>query len=275
MKPAIDSYNQALSICEDSIPNNSNANNAIILQQQEGIILLLRASAFLQQAQLHKEVLQTAIAGDKWKLPSSQVLQELLSGALSSESPSSLSSSSNIVEDSTVTTATASKDGGATVNGDGDGDTDDERSPSSSVNGNGNNDEYNDNDPQTAIRLSMLRKLQRNGVVRKVQLRKIQYRHGLYQTSLLQAARDSLRATEVLPNYSTAWLRAGELLSDLWKIKESKQYYEKALSIDESLEESVGSILQGLEARQELVDQARANKDWPEDSVQLALDIAG
>ena len=98
---------------------------------------------------------------------------------------------------------------------------------------------------------------------------------GLYQTSLLQAASDSLRATELLPEYSTSWLRAGQLLNDLWKINESRQYYEKAVSLDETLEVSVGPILKGLEARKKLLDQARSNKDWPEDSIRLALDIAG
>ena len=64
-------------------------------------------------------------------------------------------------------------------------------------------------------------------------------------------------------------------MSDLWKIKESKQYYEKALSIDESLKGKISEVFKGLEARQELVDRARDNKEWPEDSLQLALDIVG
>eukprot|EP00536_Pseudo-nitzschia_multiseries_P013637 jgi/Psemu1/310123/fgenesh1_kg.595_\ len=132
-----------------------------------------------------------------------------------------------------------------------------------------------DVDPQMASRLSMLCKLQSNGMFRDAQLRKLQYRHGLYQISLLQAARDSLKATEVLPNYSTAWLRAAEILSDLWKIRESKQYYEKAISIDSALEESLASVLNELEERQELLNRARASKDLSEDSLQLALDIAG
>ncbi len=270
--------------------------NSIVLKQQEGLILLLRAKAFLQQAQSHKEALQNAIAEDGTNLPSSEILQSLLSEALS---PSSLSFSpeSAFSEDPEDGENSDSKNGdtasdgndkiGETVNvsvrednvamESNREDDDEETSPSPSSSAPDLVDEkyeIRENDAQTAVRLSVLRKLQTNGSLRKAQLRKIQYRHGLYQTSLLQATRDSLRATEVLPSYPTAWLRAGELLSDLWKIKESKQYYEKALSIDESLEESMSPFLIELEARQELVDRTRDNKEWPEDSLQLALDVA-
>lgn len=300
IKSAIDAYSQALAVCEEFSASSSDSKsdgeknyNSIVLKQQEGLILLLRAKAFLQQAQSHKEALQNAIAEDGTNLPSSEILQSLLSEALS---PSSLSFSpeSTISEDdenSEIKYGDTTSDGNDTtgetvkvsvqednVAMEGNGEDDDDEtssSPSSSppdlVD---EKPEIRDNDPQTAVRLSVLRKLQTNGSLRKAQLRKIQYRHGLYQTSLLQATRDSLRATEVLPSYPTAWLRAGELLSDLWKIKESKQYYEKALSIDESLEESLSPFLKELEARQELVDRTRDNKEWPEDSLQLALDVA-
>ena len=270
--------------------------NSIVLKQQEGIVLLLRASAFLQQAQSHKEALQTAIVGDETNLPSSEILRSLLSEAMSPLSPSFSSDDSSLSKtptdgdnndsDGMISEAYGNDAGkdlvnlateGANVTVESGSENDSEvLTPSLSVqSADLGEDEARDNDPQTAVRLSVLRKLQDNGRLRKAQLRKIQYRHGLYQTSLLQAASDSLRATEALPSYPTAWLRAGELLSDLWKIKESMQYYEKALSIDESLEESLTSVLEGLEARQELVDSARARKEWPEDSLQLALDIAG
>jgi len=303
IKLAIAAYNQVLTICEDSAASTLDPNvgeqqiyNSIVLKQQEGIVLLLRASAFLQQAQLHKEALQTAIAGDETNLPSSEILKSLLSEAMSPPSPSFSPNDSSLSKapangdnndtDGVTSEADrndagedlvdlASEGGNVTVEHGSENDGE-EPSPSLSVQsadvGEG---EARDNDPQTAVRLSVLRKLQTNGRLRKAQLRKIQYRHGLYQTSLLQAASDSLRATEALPSYPTAWLRAGELLSDLWKIKESMQYYEKALSIDESLEASLSSVLEGLEARQQLVDSARARKEWPEDSLQLALDIAG
>ena len=61
----------------------------------------------------------------------------------------------------------------------------------------------------------------------------------------------------------------------LWKLKESQQYYEKALSLDENLQDTLVPILQGLKRRQDLLDQARATREWPEDSLRLALDVAG
>lgn len=237
---AINSYNMALLTCRGMTTADSNENS--YRNQQEGVILLLRASAYLQQAQFHKEVLQKAAS--EWKLSSSNDIQAVL-------------------------LAVSARDG----RGGGGG--------SSSSGGGG--------DPQpkskgrtsstaataAAVGLSVLNRLKRNGSVRRAQLRRVQYRHGLYQISLLQAAQDSLRATEIVPGYSTSWLQAGELLSDLWKIKESRQYYEKAVSIDTTLADSLGPMLQQLEQRQRLLDTARASKEWPEDLVRLALDVAG
>lgn len=274
------------------MPSNSSGSksyNSIVLKQQEGIILLLRAKAFLQQAQSHKEALQSAILEDGTDRPSSELLLSLLSEALSPSSAPPLPESSSESELVDAVSNDEAADGNdrveAIVNGKEEKVTtdassaDEEESTSSQISSpldsSDRRVQTRDNNPQLAIRLSVLRKLQTNGSLRKAQLRKIQYRHGLYQTSLLQATRDSLRATEVLPSYSTAWLSTGELLSDLWKIKESKQYYEKALSIDDTLRGEISGVLKELEARQELVDRARDNKEWPEDSLQLALDIAG
>jgi tetratricopeptide (TPR) repeat protein len=196
---AIDAYNKAL---QCSRPNHP---------KQEGILLLLRASAFFQQAQSHKQILQQDL--QEWSLPDSGTLQGLL--------------------------LEASK--GASV--------------------------------AAPVANSILQKLKLDGKRQQAKLRKIQYRHGLYQMSLLRAMQDSLRATALLPNYSTSWLRAGELLSQLWKLKESRQYYEKAMSLDESL--TLEPILQDLQRRQDLLDRARATDEWPEDSLRLALDVAG
>lgn len=217
-----------------------------MLKQQEGIVLLLRASAFLQKAQSHKEVLQTELAlGDEETLSGSEVLQTLLSDNLSpplASFPLSTKTERGAVakkkEDHTSENTANKLEGSALPP---------PVEDASTI------------DPELFI-------------MRKAQLRKLQFRHGLYQISLLQAARDALRATEILPDYPVAWLRAGELLSDLWKIKESQQYYEKATSIDESLKESLSTILLQLEERRALVNQARSS--WPEDALQLALDIA-
>lgn len=237
---AIDSYTMALSICREIAANNSK--DSTNSKKQEGVILLLRASAYLQQAQSHKEILQKVTT--EWKLPSTNDIAALLldvstlddrGGGISNSSSSSGARDSQTVllQSGATTTAAAS------------------------------------------IGLSVLTKLQRNGSIRKAQLRKIQYRHGLYQNSLLQATQDSLRATEILPDYSTSWLKAAKVLGKLWKIQESRQYYEKAVSMDESLADSLAPTLQRLEQRQRLLDTARATKEWPEDSVRLALDVAG
>jgi tetratricopeptide (TPR) repeat protein len=197
---AIDAYNSALEKCG-------------VGKKQEGVILLLRSSAYLQQAQSHKEILQEGM--EEWRLPEAQDIQFLLSEALL---------------------------GGR---------------------------------ERTGLANSILRQLRSDGKRQQSELRKIQYHHGLYQYSLLHALQDSLRATEILPNYSSAWLRAGELLSQLWKLEESRQYHEKALSLDPELAELLEPILEDLKRRKDLLEQARANKDWPEDSLRLALDVAG
>jgi len=100
------------------------------------------------------------------------------------------------------------------------------------------------------------------------------YRHGLYQYALLHAARDALRATQLLPANTQSWLQAGEILSELWILPESVRYYEKAIEVDLSLAESVTAIVQRLRKRKEVYDNARAY-GWPEDIVRLALDVAG
>jgi tetratricopeptide (TPR) repeat protein len=228
---AIDAYQKALASC----PKNN--------QKQQGVIFLLRSSAFLQQAKLHKAILQKSV--NEWKLPRTEVLQAM-------------------VEDA----ASISGSGGGT----------------------------------SPVSLSFLQMLTRNGARQKLQLRKIQYRHGLYQNSLLQAAQDSLMATELLPTYSTAFLRSGEILNELWRIKESRQYYEKAMELLQKRQErflkddhqailekegeddkedtlattisNLDSVFQNLDLRQEVLDQALSNQNWPIDSVRLALDVA-
>jgi tetratricopeptide (TPR) repeat protein len=227
---AIDAYQKALASC----PKNN--------QKQQGVILLLRSSAYFQQAKSHKTILQKAV--NEWKLPRTAILQAM-------------------VQDAT------------------------------SLSGSGGT---------SAVSMSFLQMLTRNGTKQKAQLRKVQYRHGLYQNSLLQAAQDSLKATELLPTYSTAFLRAGETLDELWRIKESRQYYEKAMELLQKRQEqflkddrqallekdgednnedtlatsisNLNSVFQNLDLRQMVLDQALSNQDWPKDSVRLALDVA-
>lgn len=196
---AIDSYSKAIEKCAGT--------------KQEGIVLLLRATAYSKQAQSHKEDLQETV--EEWRLPQTEDVQYLLSETF--------------------------------VSG-----------------------------PERAgFANSVIRKLNSSGRKQQTELRQIQYRHGLYQYALLHATQDSLRATEILPGYSIAWVQAGELLGKLWKLKESRQYHDKAQSLDGNLGSRLELLQLDLKRRQDLLDQAQARTDWAEDSLRLALDIAG
>ena len=192
---AIDAYEKAL---------------ATRFSEQEGIILLMRASAYLRLASIHKKELQELVGDLSRSVPSTINLQMLYEEASRHPSLSSV-----IFE-----------------------------------------------------RIILDTRLQDR------KFRKTKYRHGFYQYALLHAAQDSLRATQLLPNYPNSWLRAGEILSDLWKLKESAKYYEKTIELDPSLTDSLSPVVERLRKRQELLDNARAY-GWSEDTLRLALDVAG
>jgi tetratricopeptide (TPR) repeat protein len=125
-----------------------------------------------------------------------------------------------------------------------------------------------------ALSGSMFQRVVSDTKMQDRKFRKIKHRHGLYQYSLLHAAQDGLRATQLLPTYAKSWLRAGEILSELWKLNESAKYYEKAIELDSSLEGSLSPVVERLRKRQELLTSARAY-GWSEDTLRLALDVAG
>jgi tetratricopeptide (TPR) repeat protein len=192
---AIDAYDNAL---------------ATNVSQQEGIILLMRATAYLQRAGTHKKQLKEIVNELIAMVPDMRILQSM----------------------------------------------------------------YDEASSQPAIANSVFRRIIDDTMTQEKQFRRTQYRHGLYQYALLQAAQDSLRATQLMPNYATSWLRAGEILSELWKLKESAQYYERAIELDASLSDSLVPVINRLRKRQELLDNARAY-GWSEDTLRLALDMAG
>lgn len=103
--------------------------------------------------------------------------------------------------------------------------------------------------------------------------RQTKFRHGLYEFALLHAAQDALRATQLLPSEAQAWLRAADALAELRKMRESIQYYEKAVELDNTLESSLRPIIQKLQASQEFLEKARS-LGWSEDTLRLALDVA-
>ena len=332
-----------------------NDNSMAVLQKQEGVILLLRASAFLQQAQSHKETLQKDIfeGAQQQQQQQSQVEKENNNineeeegeeeeeSALPSSSKSVINEHKNIVTDdadgssedhnaTTVTIATTiiTEDGNNK-----DGNIDDTENTSSSSLSSlswlstlfGKKKDKNENDvsknngnnsqlESTLARISMLQELDgtngndddrsnininsskqedENGTSTKTieeenkeqkensRFRKIRFRHMLYQTSMLHATKDSLRATELLPDSASSWIMAGDMLSGIWKIQESRQYYETArllISNDENetdgidtnaskkedntwdekmeLQKGIILLLDELEKRQDLLDQS-------------------
>jgi tetratricopeptide (TPR) repeat protein len=191
---AIDAYDKAL---------------ATGVPEQEGIILLMRATAYLQRAAAHRAELKTIVSDLASMVPGSRTLQDMYEKAAS--------------------------------------------------------------DPTLAN--PIFRRVLEDAASQETQFRQTQYRHGLYQYALLQAAQDSLRATQLLSNYATSWQRAGEILSELWKLKQSTQYYSKAIELDPSLKDTLTPVIERLEKRQELLDSAR-DYGWSEDTLRLALDVA-
>jgi len=198
---AIEAYNQSLDVACESLP------------EQEGVLLLLRASAYLKQAQTQKQQLQDTVFSQNWNnLPDRQKQIQALLFHTSRQAPE-----------------------------------------------------------KTGLSASVLHRLSAYGKLQHYQWKQVQFLHGLYQDSLLHATQDSLRATEVLPHYSTSWLKAGEVLGNLWKLRESKQYLERAMSMDESLSESLQPVFREMDRKQDLLE--RAKEQWNEDSLRLALDL--
>jgi hypothetical protein len=103
--------------------------------------------------------------------------------------------------------------------------------------------------------------------------RQTKYRHGLYEYALLHAAQDSLRSTQLLPHHSKTYLRAGDALAELRKLKESALYYQKAIELDPALKGRLEPVIKRLERSQQFLEKA---KGWySSDTLRLALDVAG
>ena len=109
--------------------------------------------------------------------------------------------------------------------------------------------------------------------VQQLKFRQIRYRHDMYEFALLHSVQDSLQATQLLPNNAKSWLLAGECLAELRKLKESNQYYARALEIDPSMEETLQSVMEKNKVSQEFIEAARAN-GFGGDTLRLALDVA-
>lgn len=103
--------------------------------------------------------------------------------------------------------------------------------------------------------------------------RQTKYRHGLYEYALLHAAQDSLRSTQLMPHHAKTYLRAGDALAELRKLKESALYYQKAIELDSTLKDRLIPVIKRLERSQQFLEKA---KGWySSDTLRLALDVAG
>ena len=107
-----------------------------------------------------------------------------------------------------------------------------------------------------------------------IKFRQTKYRHGLYEYALLHATQDSLQATQLLPHHARAWLRAGDSLAELQRLRESAMYYERAMELDPNLKRRLIPVINRLNRSQELLDRARS-MGWSGDTLRLALDVAG
>ena len=124
-----------------------------------------------------------------------------------------------------------------------------------------------------ALSPSIFTRLAGDSKVQQSKFRQIRYRLDMLEFALLHAVQDSLRATQILPQNAQAWLLAGETLAELRKLKESNQYYQRALQIDPGMERTLAAVMEKNRVSQEFIDAARAS-GFSGDTLRLALDIA-
>lgn len=124
-----------------------------------------------------------------------------------------------------------------------------------------------------AISTPIFSRLAGDSKVQQAKFRQIRYRHDMLEFALLHAVQDSLQATQILPQNAQAWLLAGECLAELGKLKESNQYYQRALEIDPSIELKLRRVMEKNRVSQEFTDVAKAS-GYSGDTLRLALDVA-
>ena len=122
-----------------------------------------------------------------------------------------------------------------------------------------------------AMSTSIFQRLAGDTKVQQAKFRQIRYRHDMYEFALLHAVQDALQATQILPQNAKAWLLAAKCLAELRKLKESNQYYQRALDIDPGMD--LKGAIEKNRASQEFMDVARAS-GFSGDTLRLALDVA-
>lgn len=124
-----------------------------------------------------------------------------------------------------------------------------------------------------ALSPSIFDRLIGDSKVQQASFRSIRYRHDMYEFALLHAVKDSLEATQISPENAQAWLLAGECLAELRKLKESNQYYRRALEIDPSMGSTMEGVMEKNRVSQKFMDAARVS-GFSGDTLRLALDVA-
>lgn len=241
---AIESYNKAL---------------ATNYKDQEGVLLVMRSTAYLQRAYNHRLKLK-------------EVVQDLTKNT--PPPPASIQQQNNVSPNTALPgdTSSSSSVSSSMINSSGENE-----NSESSLSGIQGEQQQQLGGPfqnlfylqQLAFQNPSIANVAMKEVLETLKLReenfqKTKFYHGLYEYALLHAAQDSLRATQLLPNYAKTWLRAGDALAELRKLKEAARYYEMALELDPSLESTLQPIIQRLKKSQEFLDEAREN-GWTED----------
>jgi tetratricopeptide (TPR) repeat protein len=91
----------------------------------------------------------------------------------------------------------------------------------------------------------------------------------LYEHALLRALQDLLTATLLLPGFAQAWRRAGDALGELRQYHSAIEYYEVAVRLDTTLQDSLLPSIERLRVMERLVDNAES-RGWPAEAI-LAL----
>lgn len=83
------------------------------------------------------------------------------------------------------------------------------------------------------------------------------YHYRLYRTALLQSYQDAIRATRLIPTFSTPFIRAAEILVQLVRFKEAAEQYRGAANLNPSLASSLAKITKDLEVADGVIERLR------------------
>jgi tetratricopeptide (TPR) repeat protein len=88
----------------------------------------------------------------------------------------------------------------------------------------------------------------------------------LYEHALLRSLQDLLTATLLLPGFAQAWRRAGDALGELRQYRSAIEYYEVAVRLDGSLQDTLLPSIERFRVMEKLVDNAES-RGWPAEAI--------